>query len=84
MPLPFPWSRIVINGLMWFTMGVWGSALLDDWRTTPLWQMAAMAAAAAVLLIAYSWLLVSGIRTWAESRGARTGTVHSPQLTVEP
>ncbi len=71
MPLPFPWSRIVINGMMWFTMGVWAAVLMDEWRTTPAWQLTLMVAAAAVLLAAYTWLLVAGIRGWATSLGAR-------------
>ncbi|MDQ6830063.1 MAG: hypothetical protein M3081_14495 [Gemmatimonadota bacterium] len=70
MSLPFPWSRIIINGMMWFTMGVWASVLLDEWRTTPGWKLALMFGAAGVLLAAYSWLLVAGIRGWAASRGA--------------
>ncbi|MEP6690054.1 MAG: hypothetical protein ABJD07_02795 [Gemmatimonadaceae bacterium] len=65
MPVPFPWSRIAINGLMWFTMGVWASLMLDEWRETPLWRLALMGAAAVLVLTAYTWLLVAGIRDWA-------------------
>ncbi len=77
MSLHFPWSRIVINGMMWFTMGVWASVLLDDWRSTAGWKLALMFAAAAVLLAAYSWLLVTGIRSWAASRGANLDEVRT-------
>ncbi len=70
MPVAFPWSRIAINGMMWFTMGVWASLMLDEWRDTPGWRLALMCAAAVLVLASYTWLLVTGIRTWAQAYAA--------------